>query len=435
MKESSEKYAGLKGYLPYLFTVLCMYILLFDEPCTDHGIALPALVLNIVPVIGAVALVYFAFRASDESRRRFLPYVIAGAVFLACGFIGYFMFRYQTFLITADGAYEHLRFFLSLYLFYKVAEYLPFRKYALRLFIHASFLSALLAALSYYDFFIPTWPRQIYYFGIGSIQLFFRHPSNFGAHCIFLLTLLTFLTPYLKEDASLRPAVRKGCLAAGTVLIILLLGSVIMTMRVRLIAFAAFYVLLYLYLIVWKRRLTFTAFCAGGAAALLIGWKRLYRYYFSEETLKMARGQLAYNAVRIANRYVPFGSGFGTFATRIAQIHYSPVYYKYGMIYTLGLSPEQSNYACDAYFPAIIAESGWLGTLAYACILLLLLRAVFRIQKNAADARHAAYMTFTALSLFVYELLEMTGTLAFAEPYSILIALVLGFSLSASRSS
>ncbi len=415
-----------------LLCILSMYLLLFEEPLQDLHFPLPTYFGNILAVAGCVFAILAVSGSDEVLRRRTLPYVIAGGIFLLCGFIGWIMYRYQTLLITADGAFEHLRFFLCLFLFYRIAGGISFRKYAGLLFANTTLLSAFMILLSYYDFFHPTWPRQIYRFGVGSVQLFFRHPSNFGAHCVFLLGMLCFLMPYLEEKAAGR--LGKSKVWTARILMILLCGSILMTLRIRLIGFIVFFALLFIYLILLRKNLTAAVGITAFAAAALIGWKRFYWYYFSSDALDMARGQLAVNALRIARRAFPFGSGFGTFATRIAQIHFSPVYYKYNMIYTLGLSPEQSNYACDAYFPALIAETGWLGTAAYTLILLLLFRAVFQIKKNAADARLRFYLTLTAFSLLVYELLEMTGTLAFAEPYSLLIAMVLGFALSEGRS-
>ena len=143
----------------------------------------------------------------------------------------------------------------------------------------------------------------------------------------------------------------------------------------------------------------------------------------------MARGQFAINSLDIAKNNLPFGSGFGTFGSRLAQLHYSPLYFKYKMAETLGMSPDHPAYACDTFFPCILAESGWLGLVAYCGMILTLFIFILQSQKKNDRSQISYYAVFTALILLSYELLETTGTLAFSETYSILIAIPFAFAL------
>ncbi len=217
---------------------------------------------------------------------------------------------------------------------------------------------------------------------------------------------------------------------AGLFLTFWLLLCVLMTLRFRLFGFAAFFVILFLWMIVFRKQLRFPAAAAAVAGAAAVGWRRLYSYYFSPYAATIARGQFAINSIDIANKNIPLGSGFGTFGSRLTQWHYSPLYFQYGMMMTEGVSPEHPNFVCDMFFPVVIAESGWLGSAAYLTLILYTIFLVFRLQKKNASTNLSLYPVFTAFCMLAYEVLEATGTLAFSETYSAAIALVIGLCLS-----
>ncbi|MBQ3923894.1 MAG: hypothetical protein II696_00060 [Firmicutes bacterium] len=56
-----------------------------------------------------------------------------------------------------------------------VLSIFPLEKYAKRLFCHVGLLSMILIVLTTVDIIFHIWGRQIYRFGIGSIQLFYGH--------------------------------------------------------------------------------------------------------------------------------------------------------------------------------------------------------------------------------------------------------------------
>ena len=431
---------GLPLYGRYCFLVACVWLLTFEEPVTQLGIPVITLFRNILPLL---AILYFfigdyggktnenGLLNQERSGLLTSPFMLAGVVFALSGIAGWVMNRYQTLSVTIQAMYEHIRFWIVVWFFFALLLSLPLDKYAGKLFRHVGILTAALFVLSIADEIFNIWPRQIYRFGIGSIHLFFGHPSNFGAHCVFLLALLCVLYPYLKSADNKRT--RES--TAALILMAAALLMVLATLRVRLLGFAVLFLILFLIMIVLRKNLSLKLVIVCSAALLLVGWKRLYLYYFSPEAYTMARGQFAINSVRIANNNIPFGGGFGTFGSRMAQIHYSPLYYNYHMMTTPGMAPKRPSYACDTFFPAILGESGWLGFAAYLLLILLLVLLIFRMQKKAlacasADLAVCRSSVFTAFILVTYELAESTGTLAFSETYSVMIAIVLGLSLA-----
>ena len=424
----------------YAFLIVCIYPLSFEEPVTRLGLPAITVFRNLIPIAGVAFFLIRALEKPSRFHRLLSPWVICGVIFAVSGLIGWAAHNYQTFRLTSQAMYEHLRFWICLYLFYLLFRKLPLEAYARRLFFHTALLSAMTAVLCAADYIFQIWPRQNYRHGIGSLQIFYGHPSNLAAHAVFLLAMLCILHPYLRgEDEP--GSVRRGnacdekrqrrLRAVCLVLIILLLAVCLATLRIRMFGFVVFFAVLFLYMIVFRRRLNLPVILIGAAGALAVGWRRFYDFYFSPFAYTMARGQFAVNSLDLARKNFPFGSGFGTFGSRIAQLNYSPVYYQYHMMTTPGMSPLSPSYACDTFFPCILGESGWLGLVAYCGLIVLLLAVI--LKKAPASSARARYAVFAALSLLAFEMLETTGTLAFSETYSVLIALALGFALVVKR--
>ena len=409
----------------YLFLIICIYLLSFEEPITGAGFSLITLFRNTIPIAAVIYFLISSIHMPANFRKLLTPYFICGLIFAVSGIVGWLTNYYQNFFVTIQALYEHIRFWLCLYLFTELFRILPFKHYARRFFFHISILSATIILPSIADYIFEIWPRQIYRFGIGSIQIFYGHPSNLSAHAIFLIALLCILYPYIERDKFHR--VRLS--VVNIVLMVLLLVISAATLRLRIIGLIIFFIALYLFMIIFKKRLSLPVILIGTAGAAAIGGRRLYDFYFSPYAYTMARGQFAINSLDIASRYFPFGSGFGTFGSRMAQLHYSPLYYKYKMMATIGLSPEHPAYACDTFFPCILAESGWMGFIAYLAMIFLLIFSVLRKQKAACLSQPGRYACFTAVILIAFELLETTGSLAFSETYSVLIAFALGLCL------
>lgn len=416
---------SIPPYGTYLFFVITLYLLVFEDVISDAGIPAAGIYRNLLPLAAVLLFLWKCAQQEGCAGRLLTPFGICGIAFVTAGMTGWIMNRCQTFSVTLQGMHEHLRFWLCLYLFLQILRSLSLSKYGRRLFIHIAVLSVFFILLTVLDMRYHIWPRQMYRYGTSSIQLFFSHPSKLGARAVFLIAMLGILHPYLEDPDKKHAPVS----ALNTVLMFLLLGVVFMTLRVRLFGFILFFLVLYLYMILLKKRLHLPILLAGTAGAVLIGWRRFYDFYFSPIAYYMARGQLAANSVDLARQCFPFGGGFGSFGSRTAQTYYSPLYYKYLMMTTSGLTPEHPYFACDSFFPAILGETGWLGLAAYAGLVLCLLVMILKDSRGTVSEPHSRYAVFTGICLLAYELLEATGTLSFSEHYSVLIALALALAL------
>ena len=399
---------------------------MFEEPVTRMGLNWLTVYRNLIPIVGV--LLFLDRIITDKKlfyNYVFSPYFVLGAVFSVSGITGWIFNRYQSFMVTAETMYEHVRFWICLFLFVQIFEIIDIEKSAKNLFTHISIMSCIVITASALDFFFKIWPRQMYRYGTSSLQIFYGHPSNLGAHAIFLIGMLLVMLPYLIRETDNR---KKALLISG-IETVLLLAVVFLTLRVRLFGFLVGFAILFIYIIVLKKKITVPVVLASAAGVLAVGYKRLYGFYFSSVAYQMARGRFAVNSLDIAKENFPFGSGFGTFGSRMAQLHYSPLYYKYNMMTMLGLSPTLPAYACDTFYPVILAESGWLGFVAYYGIVAIVCIEILKLHIRSDRSAEAAFAVFVALMMMIFELLEGFATLSFSETYSVLITIPLAISL------
>ena len=99
---------------------------------------------------------------------------------------------------------------------------------------------------------------------------------------------------------------------------------------------------------------------------LFFTWTK-FNVYYVEGFTKLEQGQMqarpaSYDVAGqiILQDYVPLGSGFASFGTNAAAVHYSPLYYKYKLDEIWGLSPDNPMFLADAYYPTL-AEFGLVG--------------------------------------------------------------------------
>jgi hypothetical protein len=154
--------------------------------------------------------------------------------------------------------------------------------------------------------------------------------------------------------------------------------------------------------------------------------------YFDPLAPTAARTVLYLTGIDLANRSFPFGAGFGRFGGYASQLYYSPVYDDYGISAMYGLSPTTPYYLQDTYWPHIVGETGWIGGLLAAGIILLLWRGVMRVALSHRD-KWVQTMALGAGILLLEALLESAaapifeGTLfAFGIAVPVGIALALG---------
>ena len=104
------------------------------------------------------------------------------------------------------------------------------------------------------------------------------------------------------------------------------------------------------------------------AIILFFTWTKFNAYYvegIQTDNSGSARPETYKTSIKIMTDYIPFGSGFGTFACAAAAKEYSPLYYKYNLSHIWGLGPKNPMFLADAFYPVYIAQFGIFGVILF----------------------------------------------------------------------
>lgn len=136
--------------------------------------------------------------------------------------------------------------------------------------------------------------------------------------------------------------------------------------------------------------------------------------YLGEGAQDMVRTVLTKQSVTIANDFFPLGSGAGTYASPPSyQMGYSEIYVRYGLSGLWGASRETANFLVDVFWPKVIAQSGYIGLVAFiALIAAMTSRSIRGFFKSAspemtlcASIVISTIIISTAATPFTHELL------------------------------
>ncbi|GAA1666360.1 hypothetical protein GCM10009807_08080 [Microbacterium lacus] len=216
-------------------------------------------------------------------------------------------------------------------------------------------------------------------FGLTPVTSFFQHPGYFGtvmalsclaalAHAsVFRVSKTTMFIIVGSLVAAFWSARRK--IFVGLAAAVATLGIRLRWTPLLVIALVGLPILL---IVAW------------GAVANIVVYT--YAEYFVNPDA-VARVRLTIDSVGIAANALPFGAGFGRFGSAVARQNYSPLYYQLGYpnVWGLGNTEESGTFLTDTFWPAIIGETGLLGTIFFIAILATIFRLFFRLTKQTAD--------------------------------------------------
>jgi len=136
------------------------------------------------------------------------------------------------------------------------------------------------------------------------------------------------------------------------------------------------------------------------------------RYLVNSNEYGGPRVQLTRTSFEIANNNFPLGAGLGNFGSYISSEYYSPVYTEYGINGLFGLSEDDGNYLTDTFWPMLIGEVGYLGTMLYFISIVLVGRCVFN-HRHRLEPADGVYLI--ALGLFFMTFIESISTPTFSN--------------------
>ena len=125
--------------------------------------------------------------------------------------------------------------------------------------------------------------------------------------------------------------------------------------------------------------------------------------------LTAARPALFIVGYKLACKYIPFGSGFGTFASEISGDYYSPIYYEYGINVVSGLEETAHSYIGDTFWPYVYGQFGFLGLIIFLWIILNIFKSIQKRYQYNREIQSAAFL------LLLYILIASTAEAIFTD--------------------
>lgn len=117
--------------------------------------------------------------------------------------------------------------------------------------------------------------------------------------------------------------------------------------------------------------------------------------YISDEGDTTVRRLLYSASFSVANDFFPLGAGPSSFASEGARTGiFSPLYATYGVYGVWGANYENSEFLTDVFWPKILGESGFIGTIFYAAFISI---PFFRLMPNLGRLSNIG-----RFSLFIY---------------------------------
>ena len=390
----------------HLFFVFLFYTFLFNEPLASiipfWGYEDELIAICAVPIF---LFVYYR-KNSKKISLGVLPYITC---FVVCGVLGSLIYSYQDFFRTAlPDILICIKFWLCLYFGMQVFKNYDLNKYSYRISLHIKMVAWLFFFLSILNYSFGMFSFYDHRYGIGANSLFYSHPSVLISHCSFLIILILGILPKFKHPLFY---------------IIIISITMCTSLRSKALANAMIFAIIYFFVVVKKEGFSAKSLIPFAPLIIFIGWAQI-EFYFISLGDTSARSQLLLKSFVVAKDHFPIGSGFGTYGSYYSAIHYSPLYYQYGLNRIYGMSEEFRSFICDSFWPMILAQSGFIGLIFYVL-------GVYRFFVRLTSLKEISKFYYcSALGAFGYLLVDSTAATAFVHPLSMPIASWVGILLS-----
>lgn len=353
---------------------------------------------ELVPIIGFMLLLH---RNKVLDSRIFIGILAYSIV----GLMGDVLYQYQQAYLVAIDLFTNIKFFLNI--FFGEIIFARFSNDELEhiLIPTSKTITNVFTALVIADLVFNIWPGQVRY-GIKSISLFYSHPTYFAGALSFLIICFTlyFKQNYLKY-------------------IVVDLVMLALTLRTKAIAFAALYIIFFLFIIKPRKRIKLWHILLAAMFLAIVGYSQ-YSFYFVQLRGRSARSVMLITSLRIMKDYFPIGTGFGTYGSHVASaaVRYSPVYslYGFGNIHELRNSME-GTFFDDQFWPIVFGQTGILGTIIYFYLITCIVINVIKIRK------FDKYFYYGGILSLAFLLLSSIAEPAFNNSVALGPSLIIGF--------
>ncbi|MGL5014248.1 MAG: hypothetical protein ACRC6V_08160 [Bacteroidales bacterium] len=253
--------------------------------------------------------------------------------------------------------------------------------------------------------------------GMSDILFYFGHPSRFATTAV----VTSFMYIYASNWSIV--SIVNG---------ILLLSIGLVSTRAK---FIGFFVLMALFLI-WRllgnkfkiniKQLLIISIILS--ATIWFAWDKIDFYFISgafEHEEAFARPALYLGGAKILLDFLPFGSGFASFATNYSEVYYSDIYYLYGLNNIWGLSEEFSSFISDTYYPSL-AQFGIIGVLLFGYFWIYIYNQVKRFELNRVSLP-LINIVYLGIAFFV---IESVADSTFTQNRGMFILIIMALAIS-----
>lgn len=323
----------------------------------------------------------------DDKRLIFLSFI-----FVILGLVSNFSNDYQAFGYAISDVFICTKFSL---VYLGIRQYVRSRReneaIVLSLYKFCRIFVLVCFVLSIINIVLPIFPVGEFRYFMNTISLFFPHATCLAIASISAVCVIIVKQSILQDKKDM-------------LYIVLGLAVTCFTVRSKAIAGTLCVFFIYLYFINFKIKNKLVAGVSALAIGIVTGYDQIVFYFggHSNYDLNFVRERLLLDSGKIANRFFPLGSGFGTFASNIAAEHWSALYNEYNYVYGPFLS--------DSFWPIVVAQTGWIGLIVFIFIIITYLLRTVKLQTVNI------YLFWAGLSILCYELICSVGESAFFNP-------------------
>ena len=350
---------------PFILSIFL--ILLIFEDVISHLIRPIQLYDELLAIILTLYYIAHVIRRGKIRRKDGLIVLIVIAL-LTIGFRGNFNSKIQNnSILCIYDAFNIFKFIGAILGAQLIFDHYRFKELLIE---YTSFMVKLAVAISticmILNFFANIGMHTDYRYGMRAYNFLYSRVGDFYNACVLWIIILT-ASLYYRNSKNTK------------LFIVLALINMCATLRSRAWGYALLFVILYYALIIRKERKFRWWYAAAFATMVSFISADQFNYYFSGNR---ARKVLLKYGFITARNYFPFGSGFATYGTAIAQRHYSKLYQIYNFSLYWGLSPDRRSFLTDNFWPAVMAEMGFIGAVLMAFLLCIVASKFLRVTDN-----------------------------------------------------
>ena len=349
-----------------------------------------------------VMYVFFHIKYIERKKNRLF---IGQICLLTIGMLSTIFFHYQGMLISiVDAVLLVSRFLIayySAYIFLKIHKK-NVSQYILNI---TKIITIFLFVFSLHEiFFDPFLPTSDYRYFMYGLQLFFPHATYMAAAAATLLIYFGYMHNKGKK-----------------VFIYMIMSTLLVcfTLRMKAVGFSVIYWLFYVQTFYFKKRHYYFTALICIVVVLFVAYDALMTNFLTEGRF-MPRMIMLQDGISLMISHFPLGTGFASYGSAMAASNYSPLYTKLGYVANRGMSPTDTSFLTDVFWPTVFAQFGLIGTGVFIFILITLIKIAIRVLKK--DKARG----FSMVMIMSYYLITSTAESGFFNPTALLMFLMFG---------